>query len=321
MAQKIQENFEEPIRQLLNRLEEVNGFYPDEERRQKRQQLEEELLVLRRKIFSQLTPWQTCLVARHQERPHTLDYIRLLFTDWLETHGDRRYGDDPALVAGFARFHGESVCIIGHQKGRDTKSRIYRNFGYARPEGYRKAIRVMRMAEKFGRPIFTFVDTPGAYPGLGAEERGQAEAIAYNLREMSRLRVPVVVSVIGEGGSGGALGIAVGDVVLMQEHAIYSVISPEGCASILWRDPEKKREAADALRLTAEDLLGFGLVDRIVPEPSGGAHADTDETAAILDKYLVEALDEVRDLDPSRLLERRYAKFRGMGSHLEAPPD
>jgi acetyl-CoA carboxylase carboxyl transferase subunit alpha len=211
--------------------------------------------------------------------------------------------------------------VIGHQKGRDTKSRIHRNFGYARPEGYRKAIRVMRMAEKFGRPILTFVDTPGAYPGLGAEERGQAEAIAYNLREMARLRVPVIVSIIGEGGSGGALGIAVGDVVLMQEHAIYSVISPEGCASILWRDSEKKREAAGALRLTADDLLGFGLVDRIVPEPPGGAHADADQTAAILDQYLVDALDEVRDLDPSRRLERRYAKFRGMGKHLEAPPD
>jgi acetyl-CoA carboxylase carboxyl transferase subunit alpha len=321
MAARIQEDFEAPIRELKARLEELNGFYPDEATRQKRQKILDELQALRTKIYAGLTPWQKTLVARHQERPHTNDYIRTLFTDWLEVHGDRRFGDDHAMVTGFAKFHGETVCIVGHQKGRDTKSRIFRNFGYARPEGYRKALRVMRMAEKFRRPIFTFVDTPGAYPGLGAEERGQAEAIAYNLREMARLTVPVVVSVIGEGGSGGALGIAVGDVILMQEYAIYSVISPEGCASILWRSPDEKRKAAEALRLTADDLLGFGLVDRIVPEAVGGAHAGPRETAEILDRHLVEALGEVRDLSPEERLERRYAKFRRMGRHLEGSPD
>jgi acetyl-CoA carboxylase carboxyl transferase subunit alpha len=321
MPARIQEDFEAPIRELKARLEELNGFYPDEATRQKRQNLLDELQALRTKIYAGLTPWQKTLVARHQERPHTNDYVRTLFTDWLEVHGDRRFGDDHAMVTGFAKFHGETVCIVGHQKGRDTKSRIFRNFGYARPEGYRKALRVMRMAEKFNRPIFTFVDTPGAYPGLGAEERGQAEAIAYNLREMARLTVPVVVSVIGEGGSGGALGIAVGDVILMQEYSIYSVISPEGCASILWRSPDQKRLAAEALRLTADDLLGFGLVDRIVPEAVGGAHAGPGETAEILDRHLVEALGEVRDLPPQERLDRRYTKFRSMGRYLEGSPD
>jgi acetyl-CoA carboxylase carboxyl transferase subunit alpha len=252
-------------------------------------------------------------VARHPNRPYTLDYVQALFADWMEVRGDRRYGDDPAIVCGFALYHDTPVCVIGHQKGRDTRQKIYRNFGMPKPEGYRKALRVMRMAAKFGRPIFTFVDTPGAYPGIDAEERGQAEAIAYNLREMAALRTPIVVTVTGEGGSGGALAVAVGDRVNILEHAVYSVISPEGCASILFRDASRAEEAAIAMKITARDLLGLGLVDEVVPEPPGGAHVDHEALFRSVDEVLWRQLQELVREPRERLLDLRYQKFRNMG--------
>jgi len=261
--------------------------------------------------------WERVKLARHANRPYTLDYIDMIFPGFQEIHGDRRFGDDSAIVAGFAYFHDEPCMVVGHQKGRTTKQRQQRNFGMAKPEGYRKALRVMKLAEKFHRPIFTFIDTPGAYPGIDAEERGQAEAIAYNLREMAKLRVPVIVTVTGEGGSGGALAIGLGDKVLMLENAIYSVITPEGCASILWRDQSYAEEAARALRLTAPDLLYFGLIDQIVPEPAGGAHADHRKMADRLDVALLEALSSVIDVSDEERLARRYKKFRAMGDFEE----
>jgi acetyl-CoA carboxylase carboxyl transferase subunit alpha len=257
--------------------------------------------------------WERVKLARHPNRPYTLDYIELIFTNFTEIHGDRRFGDDPAIVAGIAHLNGEPCVVVGHQKGRTTKQRQERNFGMPKPEGYRKALRVMKLAEKFHHPIFTFIDTPGAYPGIDAEERGQAEAIAYNLREMAKLRVPVVVTVTGEGGSGGALAIGVGDRVMMLENAIYSVISPEGCASILWRDHSYAEQAARALRLTAPDLLEFGLIDQIIPEPRGGAHSNYNEMGNIMNAYLSDALDSVRRLTDSERVDRRYKKFRVMG--------
>jgi len=261
--------------------------------------------------------WERVKLARHPERPYTLDYINLIFTGFIEIHGDRRFGEDAAIVAGLAQFHEEPCVVVGHQKGRTTRQRQQRNFGMPKPEGYRKALRVMKIAEKFRRPIFTFIDTPGAYPGIDAEERGQAEAIAYNLREMAKLRVPVVVTVTGEGGSGGALGIGLGDRVLILENAIYSVISPEGCASILWRDPSYAEKAAHALRLTAPDLLEFGLVDQIVPEPPGGAHTNHSEMGHILDAYLSDALASVRNQSDSERVALRYDKFRAMGEVVQ----
>ena len=260
-----------------------------------------------------LTTWERIKLARHEKRPYTLDYINLIFTDFLEIHGDRRFGDDSAIVAGMARFHGKPCVVIGHQKGRTTKSRQQRNFGMPKPEGYRKALRIMKVAEKFNRPIFTFIDTPGAYPGIDAEERGQAEAIAYNLREMAKLRVPVIVTVTGEGGSGGALAIGVGDIILMLENSIYSVITPESCSAILWRDQEHAEEAAIALRLTAPDLLEFGLVDQIIKEPAGGAHTNHDAMAEKLDVALREALASVNRWSDEERVARRYDKFRAMG--------
>ena len=247
-----------------------------------------------------------------RSRPYTLDYVQHLFTDFSEIHGDRAFGDDPAMICGMARFHGEEVLVVGTQKGRDTKQKVYRNFGMPNPEGYRKAIRAMQMAEKFGRPIFTFIDTPGAYPGLGAEERGQGEAIAYNLREMSRLKVPILVTVTGEGGSGGALAIAVGNRVFMLENSIYSVISPEGCASIMWRDATKRNLAAEAMHITAPDLIGFGIVDAIIPEPGDGAHTDHAQMAENMDQVLSESLAELKQLSPQQLVDDRYEKFRKM---------
>jgi len=252
-------------------------------------------------------------VARHAKRPYTADYIAALFTDFVEIHGDRKFADDPAILAGFALYRGRTVAIIGHQKGRNTKEKIRRNFGMPRPEGYRKALRIMKLAEKFGRPVMTFVDTPGAYPGIGAEERGQAEAIAVNLREMSRLKVPILVTITGEGGSGGALGLGVGDRVQILAHSIYSVISPEGCAAILWKSDEKKQDAARALRLTPPDLKELGVVDEIVPEPPGGAHADPDRMFAILDEVLERNLGRMEALDVEERLAARNAKFRAMG--------
>jgi len=257
--------------------------------------------------------WERVKLARHSDRPYTLDYIELIFTDFTETHGDRRFGEDAAIVAGFAKFKGEPCVVIGHQKGRTMRQRQQRNFGMPKPEGYRKALRVMKLAEKFNRPIFTLIDTPGAYPGIDAEERGQAEAIAYNLREMAKLRVPVIVTVTGEGGSGGALAIGLGDRVLMLENSIYSVITPEGCASILWRDQSFAEEAARALRLTAPDLLEFGLIDAIIPEPEGGAHADHQKMAELLSESLEQSLDAVRHLSDEERVARRYEKFRKMG--------
>ncbi len=263
---------------------------------------------------SAATAYQRTLLARHDLRPYTLDYVQRLFKNFSEIHGDRRFADDPAIVTGMAVYHGNPVMIVGHQKGRDLKQRQFRNFGCAQPEGYRKALRAMKLAEKFRRPIICFVDTQGAYPGVGAEERGQAEAIAYNLREMSRLAVPVIVCVIGEGGSGGALGIAVGNYILMQENAIYTVISPEGCSAILWKDQTHADTAAAALKITASDLKSLGVIDEIVPEPPGGAHADHDAATDLLDRQLRPCLEAMLEKLPAELREQRYQKFRRLGS-------
>lgn len=260
-----------------------------------------------------LTAFERVQLARHANRPYTLDLIERLFEDFVELHGDKRFGEDPAVVAGFARFHGLPVVVVGHQKGRDTKQRSYRNFGMPKPEGYRKALRIMKLGEKFGRPIFTFIDTPGAYPGIDAEERGQAEAIAYNLREMAKIKVPIIVTVIGEGGSGGALAIGVGDQVLMLENSIYSVISPEGCAAILWKDSAKADRAAEGLRLTAQHLFDEGIIDKIIPEPEGGAHNDYDQAARFLDSALSERLAEAVSCSQEDRLSRRYSKLRRFG--------
>jgi acetyl-CoA carboxylase carboxyl transferase subunit alpha len=306
-------DFEAPLVALQKRIEELAKWPGDRAKEQEARRLREELDVQRREVYAKLTPWQKTLVARHPNRPYTLDYVQALFTEWTQLHGDRRYGDDPALVCGFALYRDQPVCVIGHQKGRDTKQKIYRNFGMPKPEGYRKAMRVMELAAKFGRPILSFVDTPGAYPGLDAEERGQAEAIAWNLREMASLRTPVVVTVTGEGGSGGALAIAVGDRVNMLEHAVYSVISPEGCASILFRDASRAEEAATAMKITARDLAGMGLVDEIIPEPSGGAHVNHEAVFKSVDEVLRRQLQELREVPRDRLPEERYRKFRGMG--------
>jgi len=303
-----------PIEDLRQRLAEAErGGEGRAEIARLRAQLDDEA----RRLTADLTPWQRCLLARHFERPHTLDYVRGLFTDWVELHGDRGFGDDPAIVAGLARLDGESVAIVGHQKGRDTRERLYRNFGQPRPEGYRKALRVMHMAEKFGRPVISFVDTPGAYPGLDAEERGQAEAIARNLREMAALEVPIVVVVTGEGGSGGALAVGVGDRILMMEHAVYSVISPEGCAAILWKDQSEVQRAAAALRLTSNDLLRLGIIDEILPEPLGGAHMDPALAIRTVGGALRKALSGLRRVKRTDFPRRRFAKFRAMGYFSE----
>jgi acetyl-CoA carboxylase carboxyl transferase subunit alpha len=312
------DDFEKPLRDLEKKIEELSGIPGGEDRSEDLGRLQRRLETMRQEVYGRLTPWQRTLVARHPRRPYTLDYIHLLFTEFREVHGDRKYADDPAIVAGFALYKGMPVIVIGHQKGRDTKEKVRRNFGMPRPEGYRKAIRVMELAEKFDRPIFTFVDTPGAYPGRGAEERGQAEAIAHSLRVMARLKVPIVVTVTGEGGSGGALAIAVGDRVLMLEHAVYSVISPEGCAAILWSDQGKARDAARAMRVTAPDLRELEIIDDIVPEPPGGAQADPGRQAQILDEYLSGALAELTARSESDRVEQRYQKFRRMGRFGQA---
>jgi acetyl-CoA carboxylase carboxyl transferase subunit alpha len=306
--------FEEPIGILLKEIEAVSMLPETEQRRLDIERLEQRITAIRGELYSRLTPWQRVLVARHPSRPTTLDYIEKLFTDFVEMRGDRRYADDHAMVCGMARYNEREVLVVGHQKGSDTKQKIYRNFGYARPEGYRKALRAMQTAEKFSRAIICFVDTPAAYPGIESEERGVAEAIALNLREMAMLTIPIVVVVHGEGGSGGALGIAVGDHILMHEFAIYSVIPPEGCAAILWRDSGRKVEAAEALKLTAPDLLALGVIDEIVKEPIGGAHTDPDGAARLLDAALTRALAEATLLDVETRLEQRYQKFRKMGS-------
>jgi acetyl-CoA carboxylase carboxyl transferase subunit alpha len=281
------------------------------------ERLRAEVSQLRHEFYEHLGAWQRTLLARHPQRPYMMDYVRILFEDFHELHGDRAYGDDPAMIAGFAKYHGRPVAVIGQQKGRDTKQRVALNFGQAKPEGYRKALRVMQLAAKFSRPVLTFVDTPGAYPGIDAEERGQAEAIARNLREMARLPVPIVVTITGEGGSGGALAIAVGDRVNMLENSVYSVISPEGCASILWRDPSKAEMAAEALKITARDLSQLGIIDEIISEPEGGAHVDHEASAALLDPVLDRSLRDLLGLAPSVLLDQRYEKFRRMGQFFE----
>jgi acetyl-CoA carboxylase carboxyl transferase subunit alpha len=308
--------FDEPIVRLRRQIEDLSALEAEPERQAEIAELRQKLTKVSQEIYSNLTPWQKTLVARHPLRPYTLDYIALLFEDFTEVHGDRNYGDDPAIVSGFCRFRGQPCAIIGHQKGRNTKEKVFRNFGQPRPEGFRKALRVMKLAEKFGLPIFSFVDTQGAYPGLGAEERGQASAIAINLREMAALHVPIIVSVIGEGGSGGALAIGVGDRVLMFEHAVYSVISPEGCAAILWKSASAAPEAAAAMKITAHDLKRLGVIDEIVPEPLGGAHSDPQAAADFLGPYLERALREVQKIKPSQLPEERYKKFRKIG-HFE----
>jgi acetyl-CoA carboxylase carboxyl transferase subunit alpha len=300
----------EKIEQQLARLEALPG--QNEDVRRQIQELQARIHALRTEVAVNFDAWQRAELARHPQRPHTLDYIERVFTDWSEIHGDRGFGDDPALVCGMARFHGQEVMVLGTEKGRDTKQRMYRNFGLPNPEGYRKALRVMKMAEKFSRPVITLVDVTGANPGLGAEERGQAEAIARNLREMVRLKVPILTAITGEGGSGGALAIAIADRVLMMENAIYSVISPEGCASIMWRDTSKKELAAQALRITAQDLSQLGCVDAIISEPPGGAHNDPDQAAKLLDAALAKHLAELEMIPPPQLVVSRYNKFRTM---------
>jgi acetyl-CoA carboxylase carboxyl transferase subunit alpha len=277
------------------------------------QSLHEKVGALREQLAASMSAWQQTELARHPQRPYTLDYIERLFTDWSEIHGDRNFADDPAIICGMARYHGEEVMVIGHQKARDTKQKVYRNFGMPNPEGYRKALRAMKFAEKFRRPILTFVDTPGAHPGLGAEERGQAEAIARNLREMSRLKVPIITTITGEGGSGGALAIAIADRILMMQNAVYSVISPESCAAIMWRDSTKKELAAQALKITSSDLRELKIVDEVIPEPDGGAHLDHDAAGVLVDESISRNLAELRSRPESDLLAQRYNKFRHIG--------
>lgn len=312
--------FEKPLLELEQRIEELRGFADGQSLDVSRElaRLEAKADDLRKQIYGKLTRWQVTQIARHPRRPYTLDYLKLLGIELLELHGDRRFRDDEAMVGGLGFMGDRRVVIVGHQKGRDTKENIRRNFGMAHPEGYRKALRLMKLGEKFGRPIITFVDTPGAYPGIGAEERGQAEAIALNLHEMARLKVPVVVVVIGEGGSGGALGIGVGDRVLMLEYAIYSVISPEGCASILFRDASRAQEAAEAMKITASDLEERGVIDEIIAEPAGGAHRDPRAAAKNVGEAIERHLSELEGLSGDELVRRRLEKFMAMGEYREA---
>lgn len=312
-------DFEKPIVELEFKIEELKNFGIDKNITldPEIKKLEEKLEKMKVEIYDRLTAWQRVQIARHPDRPYTLDYIRMLTTDFIELHGDRQFADDLAFVAGLARINGTKVLILGHQKGRDTKENVMRNFGCAHPEGYRKAIRLMRLAEKFHLPIVIFIDTPGAYPGIGAEERGQAQAIAANLRDMVGLTTPIVVTIIGEGGSGGALGVGVADRISILQHAYYSVISPEGCASILWRNSVKAPEAAEALKMTGEHLIKFGVVDEIIPEPLGGAHKDPDQIASNVKDVILKYIKELNSLSHDALIEKRYNKFRSIGEFLE----
>ena len=305
------------IEHLEKDVEELRRLSGDGNEEAELERIRQQVAELRREFYTHLGPWQRAQIARHQQRPYTLDYVNYLFTDFMELHGDRGFADDKAIVAGLAKYHGRPVAIVGHQKGRDTKQRLARNFGQPKPEGYRKALRVMQLAAKFGRPILSFVDTQGAYPGIDAEERGQGEAIARNLREMARLAVPIIVTVTGEGGSGGALAIAVGDKVNILENSFYSVISPEGCASIVWRDASKAETAAAAMKITAKDLRELGIVDEIVPEPDGGAHTDHEAAARLLDEVLDRQLMTLMNQPTRELLEARYEKFRRMGQFFD----
>lgn len=308
-------DFEKPIIELERKVEELRKFSATEklELGSEISKLEDKLQRVKKEIFENLTPWQKVQIARHPKRPYTLDYINTVMSDFIELHGDRAFADDKSMVCGFARMGKERLFVTGHQKGRDTKENLYRNFGSAHPEGYRKAIRLMKLAERHRVPIIAFIDTPGAYPGIGAEERGQAEAIAYNLQEMFELRVPIIVIVIGEGGSGGALGIGIGDRVCVMENAYYSVISPEGCAAILWKDRKKAPEAASVLKMTAEELLKLGIIDEIVKEPLGGAHRNPTEAAKNIKTTITKYLAELKDIPDEELLRQRYEKFRRMG--------
>jgi acetyl-CoA carboxylase carboxyl transferase subunit alpha len=305
------------VREIEKQIAELEQASDSEVTREEIERLRQQVAALRDRAEGTTNDsWERVLLARHPQRPYTLDYIQLLCTEFVELHGDRRYGDDQALVGGLAKFEERPVMVIGHQKGRDTKQKLLRNFGMTNPEGYRKALRLMQTAAKFGLPVVTFVDTPGAYPGIGAEERGQAEAIAYNLKEIPKQQVPIVVVIHGEGGSGGALGIAVGDEVLMLENAVYSVIAPESCSSILWRDWNHKQEAARVLKLTAEDMLRLGIVDRVVPEPAGGAHNSHQLTADILRPVLRSCLEDLEKLSPAQLLRRRHEKLRKLATFV-----
>ncbi|MEJ5210848.1 MAG: acetyl-CoA carboxylase carboxyltransferase subunit alpha [Burkholderiales bacterium] len=313
-------DFEQPIAELESKIEELRYVQDDSalDISEEIERLQKKSKALTKDIYAKLTPWQISQVARHPQRPYTLDYINALFTDFEELHGDRHFADDPAIVGGLARFNGQPVMVIGHQKGRDTKEKIYRNFGMPRPEGYRKAQRLMKQAEKFNLPLFTFIDTPGAYPGIDAEERGQSEAIASNLYLMSTLRIPIICTVIGEGGSGGALAIGVGDAMLMLQYSTYSVISPEGCASILWKSAEKAPEAAETLGITASRLKTLGLIDRIINEPLGGAHRDPDAMMQSMRKVLTETLRDLQDYSVDELLKRRFDRLMSYGRFKEA---
>ncbi len=306
-------DFEKPILELEQKLEELRRYAENPDVAAEIAKLEKKVEKLQQSVFSGLTRWQRVQLARHADRPYSLEYIQMMTKDFVELHGDRSFRDDKAVVGGFASLEGRTIMVIGHQKGRDTKSNIHRNFGMPNPEGYRKALRLMKLAEKFGKPVVTLLDTPGAYPGIEAEERGQAEAIARNLMEMARLKVPIIVVIIGEGASGGALGIGVGDRVLMLENAWYSVISPESCSSILWRSWDFKEQAAESLQLTAEDLKKQGVIDVIVPEPPGGAHRNPEKMAAILKDLLLEELKTLGKVKPDRLIEKRIEKFSKMG--------
>lgn len=315
--QEISEARQRELEKLEKEVDDLKRLAGDEDADAELERLRAEVGELRREFYAHLGPWQRAQIARHPQRPYLMDYVPLLFTDFVELHGDRAFGDDKALIAGLAKFKGRPVAVIGQQKGRDTKQRVVRNFGQPKPEGYRKALRVMQLAAKFGRPILTFVDTPGAYPGIDAEERGQGEAIARNLREMARLPVPVIVTVTGEGGSGGALAIAVGDRVNILENAFYSVISPEGCASIIWRDSTKAETAAEAMKITASDLKELGIVDEIVKEPEGGAHTDLEVSARFLEEVLDRQLVELLNEPVTTLVSARYDKFRKMGQFFD----
>lgn len=312
-------DFEQPVADLEAKIEKLRFVQDDSavDISEEIARLEAKSASLTKDIYAKLTPWQIAQVARHAQRPYTLDYVQHIFTDFEELHGDRAFADDKAIVGGLARFNGQSCVVIGHQKGRDTKEKILRNFGMPRPEGYRKALRLMRLAEKFGLPVFTFVDTPGAYPGIGAEERGQSEAIGRNLYVMAELKVPIISTVIGEGGSGGALAIAVGDQVMMLQYSTYSVISPEGCASILWKSAEKASEAAETMGITAARLKSLGLIDKIVNEPLGGAHRDHRTMSQNLKRALQDALRQVSDLSPAELVEKRFERLMSYGRFKE----
>ena len=311
--------FERPILELERKIEELRSFtaHKDIDISGEVSRLEDKLGHIKKEVYDNLTPWQRVQIARHPRRPYTLDYIEMMMTDFIEIHGDRHFADDKALICGLAKLDGENIMIMGHQKGRDTKENLERNFGSAHPEGYRKAMRAMKMAEKFGIPLVSFIDTPGAYPGIGAEERGQAEAIAYNLREMAGLKTPIIVFVIGEGGSGGALGIGIGDRVYVLENAYYSVISPEGCAAILWKERSKSPDAAAALKLTAKDLLEMKIIDGIIKEPLGGAHRDPQWTAENVKKAIKKDLAALKSIPKEKLTESRYAKIRSIGVFKE----